>query len=180
MMVENEQWLPVVGYEGMYEVSSLGRVRSLHRRVLRHDGFWQTHSARVLRQTIGTHGYPAVALCNGGKRGKTRTVHSIVAEAFLGGKPSCMQVRHLNGDRTDPRACNLHYGTAAENQNDRFMHGTALLGERNPNAKLKSADVLEIRRMLLDGEPRKHISKIFGVSYEAVTDIANDKRWGWM
>ena len=104
-----ELWKPAVGHSG-YEVSSLGRVRSLHR------------GGRILRPGTASNGYPTVAL----GRGKTRTLHSLVAEAFIGARPTGQVVRHKDGDRKNPRASNLIYGTRAENIKDAVAHGTWL------------------------------------------------------
>ena len=170
-------WKPVLGYEGRYEVSNLGEVRSLERVVTRHDGFKQTHGAKMLKQTIGTHGYYAVALCNGGKSGKTRTVHSIVAEAFLGERLDGHETMHINGIRTDNRVENLRYGTNVENQHDRRKHGTHNFGENNPSAKLKSDQVVEIIERLKNGQMLKHIAEDFGVSSTTIRDIEKGRTW---
>jgi hypothetical protein len=74
----------------------------------------------MLRPGIASSGYPTVAL----GRGRTRTVHSLVAEAFIGPRPHGMEVRHINGVRTDPRRVNLCYGTRSENILDAVAHGT--------------------------------------------------------
>lgn len=111
-----ETWLPVVGFPN-YMVSSLGRVYS--------------HvSKKFLRPGIASHGYPTVAL----GRGNSRTVHSLVAEAFIGPYPKNMEVRHKDGNRTNPRLENLCYGTRAENIADAYVHGT-----RNSEADLARA-----------------------------------------
>lgn len=102
-----ERWRPVVGFEGRYDVSNRGRVYS-----------WVTE--RVLRPGIASNGYPTVAL----GRGKTKTVHSLVAAAFIGPCPPGMEVRHRDGNRRNPRATNLEYGTRADNIRDAVKHGT--------------------------------------------------------
>lgn len=98
-----ENWKAVPGYGGLYEVSDLGRVRSYAR-----------GTARLLRPGIASHGYPTVAL----GRGKSRTVHSLVAEAFLGPRPAGQEVCHRDGDRANPALSNLVYGTRSENNID--------------------------------------------------------------
>lgn len=173
-----ELWKPVPGFEASYEVSDLGRVRSLPRKVKRHDGFTQSYPGKVLAQTIGTHGYPAVALCFGGKRGRTTTVHSIVAEAFIGPRPYGLHIRHLNGDQADPRLCNLVYGTRSENQRDRVLHGTHCIGERNPQAKLTAAYVSDIRSRFAKGARVSSLAAEFGVSPTTVADAVSGRTWG--
>ena len=125
----SEQWLPVVGFEGIYEVSDHGNVRSLDRfidnplptGVIRR----QFIRGRTLRQQIARHsGYPYVDLKSGKLRRMT-PIHRLVAEAFVGPKPGWADlVRHLNGNPDDNRAENLAYGTYSDNMSDSIRHGT--------------------------------------------------------
>lgn len=110
----NEQWLPVPGFEGAYEVSDQGRVRSLPRPRAKGD---------VIKADISTTGYPYVTLTYRGHRRKRR-VHQLVAEAFIGPRSPDMEVRHLDGDRLNPRLTNLAYGTSSQNKLDAVRHGT--------------------------------------------------------
>lgn len=121
--MNGERWLPVPGWEGMYEVSDLGRVRSVGRVVPRSSAP-QTIPERLLKAGAGVNGYPRVNLCREGKYVQ-RTVHSLVLEAFVGRRPARMEALHGNGDRTDARLVNLHWGTSKENKADTVRHGTA-------------------------------------------------------
>jgi hypothetical protein len=113
-MSTREVWLPVVGYEGYYEVSDLGRVRSLRRR-----GTEET----IMSTRVEPHrGYSAIDLRRNNRR-KRFFVHRLVAEAFLGPKPPGMQTRHLNDMKGDNRLLNLEYGTPSENQMDAVANG---------------------------------------------------------
>ena len=76
-----------------------------------------------MKQTPAGRGYPSVMLYRDGRQAR-RTVHSLVAEAFLGPRPGeGVEVRHLNGDMTDNRLENLTYGTRSDNRNDTVVHG---------------------------------------------------------
>lgn len=125
-----EQWKPVVGFEGLYEVSDLGRVRSLDRSWMQvaRGGSLYRHFKRgqMLRPGIASNGYPTVAL----GRGNTRTLHSLVADAFLGPCPSNQEVRHKDGRRTNPALDNLEYGTRTQNILDAVKHGTWMSEKR--------------------------------------------------
>lgn len=119
-----EEWRAIPGYEGLYEVSDLGRVRSLSRIVTERTGKTRHHQGRVLSQWIGVaNGYPFVSLKNG--EHKTNwCVHRLVAIAFLGTPEEGQEVCHLNGDRLDPRLINLRWDTHSANVFDRRKHGT--------------------------------------------------------
>lgn len=121
-----ERWLPVVGYEGLYEVSDLGRVRGLDR--LEQIGGprpgVRRRRGRVLRQfRMKTTPYLYVRLSKE-SQGTTRTVHSLVLDAFAGPCPDGMEGRHLNGDHRDNVLANLVWGTGSENTLDQVRHGT--------------------------------------------------------
>jgi NUMOD4 motif/HNH endonuclease len=122
-----EQWRTIPGWEGYYEVSSLGRVRSLPRIVERrgHRGP-QAVAARVLKKIpLGTppNEYPTVWLHRAGGR-ERRLVHLLVLEAFVGQRPAGCQGCHNNGVNTDGRLENLRWGTPSENMRDAIRHGT--------------------------------------------------------
>lgn len=127
---DHERWLPVVGHEGFYEVSDLGRVRSVDRQVLR-DGpqykepHWVTYRSRVLALSRQKHGYIGVLLWKD-NRYKNLRVHRLVLRAFIGPCPAGKESLHGNGQRDDNRLANLRYGTSAENHQDRVRHGTAM------------------------------------------------------
>lgn len=147
-----EEWRPVVGFEGLYEVSDLGRIRSLDRVITIPSRWGGTHAiphrGRVLSLNLNKSGYLYVHL---GRR-NARRVHRLVAEAFLDPCPAGMEVRHGPGGKTDNRAANLSYGMHSENQGaDRLRDGTDVNGEKCPVAKLTWAKVDEIRRRLPPG-----------------------------
>ena len=119
-----EQWKPVNGYEGIYEVSSQGRVRSVDRTVTYSNGRVCHLEGRVLRTPLSKRGgYPFVNLCIQGKC-QVRTVHSLVAEAFIGPRPEGAEVCHNDGNPANNRVDNLRYGTSSDNALDKVRHGT--------------------------------------------------------
>lgn len=120
-----QHWLPAVGYEGFYEVSDTGRVRSLDRLevITGSRSGVRTRRGRVLRSFPFRDGYLFVRLSRDG-RSVSRSVHSLVLEAFTGLCPAGMECRHLNGDRQDDRAENLAWGTESQNTLDQVAHGT--------------------------------------------------------
>lgn len=133
-----ERWVPVPDYDGLYEVSDLGRVRSLGRRVRTWFGD-RLHEGRVMNRSLKPHGYLEVVLQDsaGGRKPKFCTVHSIVARAFHGEAPSeHHEVCHNDGVRANCAASNLRWGTRRENMADQKAHGTFVSGPRNGNSTI--------------------------------------------
>lgn len=118
-----ENWLPVVGWEGYYEVSDMGRVRSVDRTIIRSDGKVRRWSGRVLAAGTNRHGYPLVALSRSGKP-QSKKVHRLVLEAFVGPCPDGMEACHHDGDRANAELVNLRWDTPSANAFDRIRHGT--------------------------------------------------------
>lgn len=109
IILDGEEWRDIVGWEGLYKISSYGRVLSYRRYP---DG-------RFLKPGLASHGYPTVML----GRKNSRTLHSLVAEAFIGPCPPGCEVRHQDDDRQNPRADNLLYGTRSANIYDAVERG---------------------------------------------------------
>jgi hypothetical protein len=175
-----EHWLPVVGWETLYEVSDLGRVRSLPRRGLRRD---RVYGGKILRPSLDTRGYFTVGLCEGG-RGRTRCIHLLVTEAFIGPRPDGQEVRHGPNGKLDNRVSQLCYGTHKENLADRLRDGTPNRGERHGEAKLTWDAVAEIRRQWAAGPTsgsrrtlRIQLGEEFGVSAGNIWLVVTGKAW---
>ena len=107
-----EEWVPVLGSEGSYEVSNLGRIKSVERWIERTDGKRNHIMERILTTTRINSGYITVQL---GRNGGKYLVHRLVWEAFNGPIPPGMQVNHINEDKTDNRLENLNLMTRSEN-----------------------------------------------------------------
>lgn len=176
MRATTESWVAVKGYEGLYEVSNLGRVRSLPRvwEQCSRIGTVYKHLARgkLLRPGLTGAGYPSVVL----GRGHTRTVHQLVAEAFIGPRPKGQEVRHKNGVRTDARAANLEYGTRLDNIKDAMKHGTFWSG-RDKTRKLPTSEIQQIRDLYRSGGlTYKDIAHHYGVSSSAIGFIIRGRK----
>lgn len=157
---EAERWLPVAGWEGLYDVSDLGRVRSLPR--LGAVGR-RMYSGRILKPWLSTHGYETVGLYRADYH-EHRPVHQLVAATFLPPREEGEEVRHGPNGKLDNRASELCYGTSAQNHADRLRDGTSNQGERHGNAKLTDAIVAECRRRHAAGESQLSLALEFGVS----------------
>lgn len=168
-----EVWKDIPEYEGLYQVSDLGRVKSLGR-LVKHVSGLQRVRERIRKLQPHTFGYLMLALHRNG-RGVCRTVHSLVLEAFEGPCPKGMECRHLDGDPTNNTRRNLQWGTRQEQNVDRVVHGTSNRGARNGQSKLTESEVRKIRA---SKGTDKEIAKEFGVAGSQVTRIKSGKTWG--
>lgn len=118
MQSTHEEWRAIPGFEGHYEVSNCGRVRSL-------DRFSVTGrrlKGRVMKTRSGLGGHLSLNLCKDGKA-TSAYVHRLVLTAFVGECPEGMECCHNNGDPTDNRLENLRWDTQQSNVDDRGRHG---------------------------------------------------------
>ena len=183
-----EIWKPVVGWEWGYEVSSWGRVRSVDR-VIKQKCRWGGHQYRNIKGKIlsqhssnqpESYGRMSVGLGSGTNwqsDRKTRLVHQLVMEAFVGPRPHGMECRHLDGNPKNNRLENLCYGTPKQNSGDKYLHGTVINGEKSKSSKLTEEQVREIKS-LIGHETYDRISEKFGVSIAQISRIKTGKRWG--
>lgn len=167
----SEEWRTVIGYEGRYEVSNLGRVRSLWNP----GGHGKSRRSvpKILTSSSGSSGYLIVSIC-----GRTFCVHGLVAAAFLGPRNKGAQIRHLNGNKKDARAENLAYGTPKENSADKAIHGTIVSGERHHNARLSDERVGNLRTDWALGLSERDLSRKYGISPAGAYAIATGKARG--
>ena len=112
----NEIWLPIEGYENLYEVSNLGRVCSLERTVIKKNDATRKVPGKILKPGTNKNGYLKVNLCKNGTR-RTCYLHRLVATAFIPNPDKKPQVNHKDEDKTNNTAENLEWCTAKENNN---------------------------------------------------------------
>ena len=115
-----ENWISAKGYEGLYQVSDLGNVRSLDRKLKCKGGCYRMMRGRVLRLKKTNAGYLTVQLLN---RGRMILVHRLVALSFLENKENKPQVNHIDGDKTNNNLINLEWMTKSENQIHAYENG---------------------------------------------------------
>ena len=168
--MSEERWLPVVGFEGLYEVSNLGRVRSLDRVLTAPRGGDYVRPGRMLKLLKSTH-VPSrynVELHNSG--GRWHQVHRLVLIAFEGLSPG-MEVCHNDGNPSNNRLANLRWDTTAGNAADRRKHGTSIFGERHHNAKWTAIDVERMFDLRRSGARITDIGRWLGISRPQVGQI---------
>jgi hypothetical protein len=169
----NEEWKTVVGYEGFFEVSTLGRVRAVDRCFVNSIGAERRYPARMLIPQMHRSGYLAVCLSKAGKQ-RTWHIHRLVLVAWCGPPPPGHEACHNDGTKTNNTLPNLRWDTRKRNHADKRLHGTSQHGERNGFAKLRTEQVLAIRA---DDRSQYAIAAAFGISQANVNDIKLRKLW---
>jgi hypothetical protein len=172
--MENEVWSAIKGYENSYQVSSLGRVKSLSRIVFRGNG----NHARKIREKIlvatpDSAGYPTVKLPD-----RTYTVHSLVAKAFLPNPHNLPQVNHKNRIKKDCYVDNLEWCTVQQNIVHSFKVGTRkdVSGQNNPAAKYNDSIIDKVKQEIKICSSNSEIAKKYGVSRQLVYAIRTGRR----
>lgn len=126
----DEEWRPVVGYEGLYEVSSVGRVRSLDMKGVDRLGRKYSSPGIIRKLQNGAGGHKTVDLKVAGRR-QTRQIHRLMAIAFLPNPEELPFVRHLNDNSWDNRLENLAWGNMSDNLNDSVKNGKHYWAKRD-------------------------------------------------
>ena len=169
-----ELWKDIPGYEGAYQASSLGRIRSMdryssyltaggHRSVRRLQG-------RILRPCPSTSGYLHLRFCRGGRN---LQVHQLVMLTFAGPCPAGMEVMHRNGNRQDNRLVNLCYGTHQTNVRDVVLQGGRI-------RTLCRDDIEAIRFGLSCGHTHEDLAGMYGVTVRQIRRIERKEAFAWV
>ncbi len=172
-----------VGWEGFYEVSDAGGVRSVARSVIQGNGHVQTFQSTELRGSLNSSGYPVVHLRDTiGKRNKTILVHRLVAIAFIENPNGKRNINHRDFDILNAAVANLEWCTQAENLAYSMAHGRMpndhWRGKRTPSALLSDATVAEIRAAHSCGDVSLgKLSQRFKVSKRTIGRIVNGESY---
>jgi hypothetical protein len=174
-----EEWRTIPGYVGLYEVSDLGRVRSVARKCKTWFGE-RSHRQQILKPCQNWAGYFCVNLRSNDKTRRTVSVHRLVLLAFVGPRPEGLQGCHNDGVKANNRLDNLRYDTREANYRDRDRHGNQPRGAAVKTAKLTTQAVLEIREHRRAGVDRRTLAKRNSVSTKHIDSIVAGRRWGWL
>jgi len=166
-----EEWRPVIGYAGLYMVSSLGRVYSVR-------------TGRILLGTVTKQGYVQVRLTDRHMNARCRTVHVLAAEAFIGPRPTGHVVNHRNAKKTFNVVSNLEYVTPGENIRRAVRLGHLRPhfkpGENNINARLTADDVRAIRALREQRVPAAELAAQYGVTTATIYRIGKRVLWRYI
>lgn len=177
--IKQEAWKDIPGYEGLYQASTMGRVRSLDRMVYSHryKGYMKRLPGMILK-TPHTKGYYLGVTLSKRNKVSRWLVHALVLLTFAGRKPNKWVCRHLDGDKLNNRLSNLTWGTYSENNQDKNLHGTNSEGEKRYNTNLKNKQVLEIIKLFKTGNYyRAELARMYGTSPNVVELIIKRKSW---
>ena len=169
-----EEWKPVNGYEGVYEISNLGRLK----RVGKAPGARVGH---ILATVLDGHGYAKNVLYRDGI-GHPFSIHALVAAAFIGPRPEGYDINHLDGNPLNNVVTNLEYATRSDNNihSYRILHRTheGMKGSRNGGAKLAENQVRKIHRLFATGRyTQSELGRMFNVTHSTVHQIVHGRAW---
>lgn len=170
-----EIWKDIIGYEGMYQVSNVGNVRSLDRLIKHYKGGFSLLKGFDSKKTPDKDGYLRSCLTRNGIK-KTLKNHRLVALAFIPNPENKPQVNHINGIKTDNRLENLEWATSKENVNHSYKIGlkTIIKGEKHNQSRITEKDVLEIRASNLSN---RQLELIYNIKANYIASIKRRCAW---
>jgi hypothetical protein len=176
MSIVDEIWKDIPDYEGFYQASNLGRVRSCDRTIVTSLGANQFLKGRILSPSVAGR-YALVQVCKHGVRTMV-AVHILVARVFLGDRPDGLVINHIDGCRFNNSASNLEYCTQTENNHHARATGlNNAHGQNHKRSKLKDSDIAVIRDRLLNGEKQTSIARDYGVDKQIISRISRKRSW---
>lgn len=174
--LENEEWRPIVGYEGLYEVSNFGRVKRKEKRVYSEVRNCYINKKEQLCPQF-TDKYKYVNLVVYGLKTKRALLHRIIANAFIPNPYNKSEVNHIDGNKLNNSIDNLEWVTRSENTIHAYRNNLIPSGENHPKSKLTNLQVIDIYKRIKNGETCKKISKEFNLTEYTIRDIKFKRRW---
>lgn len=165
-----EIFKPIRGYEGLYEISNLGRVKALDKIVWMRYGGYRHHPERLMKLEVMKLGYVRAQLHNGVKR--KILVHLLVADAFLPPKPDGHEINHKDGNKANNRADNLEWSTKSDN----IHHSYKVIGRKQPDFYKRRVQMFSKDGILLaEYESLKEASESVGISKGTICSACRGK-----
>ncbi len=178
--LDNEVWKDIFGWEGYYQASNLGRIRSLDRRDKNGKNSSMLYRGKLLKQRFDSNKRYVTDLSKNNK-GRPQQVSRLVALAFHGECPRGMECCHNDGNCQNNREWNLRWDTRENNDRDKIRDGQVPKGENHWNAKNKAKDIIEIRKKYASGKYlQKDLATKYGLNVAYISQIINGHRWSWL
>ena len=191
--IENKEiWQSIPNYEGYYEASNLGKIRSLDREILSKRIGWSNLNVKgkVLKPRNDKDGYETVVLCKDTIK-KYARVHILIAETFIPNPNNLPQVNHSNNIRNDNNVNNLEWGTVQSNNFHRHKTWNHVISNTNPSGrnmsiamslakatKLNPENVKKIRELYNTGKyTQQQIGDIFGLKKKHIGAVVTRRIW---
>lgn len=173
-----EEWRDIRGFEGYYQVSNLGRVRSLNRTITCSLGKSFKKKGKVLSMNkFSSSGY-RICMLTKGKIRENKFFHRLVCQAFLPNPENKPFVNHIDNDKLNNNITNLEWSTPMENTTHAKNIGVIKNGLDHYCSKLSTSDVKDIYYLAIKGElSQKEIARLYGISQSGVSNIKNNKIW---
>lgn len=176
-----EAWSEIAGYEGLYFISSYGKVKSAERlarytHAVTKQELFRRKAAILLKQANHTNGYKIVSLSRYGVSVDT-SIHRLVAAAFIPNPNGLPVVNHKDGNKTNNHVGNLEWCTHKENNDHAMQAGLAAIGEKTGSAKLRPDLILSIRAKRNTGVYLKKLAAEYGVSTCTISQICRRETW---
>ena len=168
--IETEIWKDIEGYEGLYQISDLGNVKSAYK----HNG----RSNIILKQYVDKDGYLKIILYKDNKY-KNFFVHRVVASAFIPNKLNYPQINHINGIKTDNRVENLEWCNQSHNSKEAHRLGLqSTKREKNSQSKITTGEAIEIYyNGIAHSLTLSEIGAVYDITPSAVCHIMENRRW---
>jgi hypothetical protein len=172
-----EIWKDVVGYEGIYQVSSFGGVKRLSRKVNHCNGKQWLLNEKQLKQSFDFDGYLHLSLTKDKIR-KNYFVHRLIAISFIPNSENKIQVNHIDGCKSNNFISNLEWATLSENRQHAYRTGLqkGAIGNKQKSSKLNNEKVLEIRA-IGKNKTLLELSKIYNVKFQTISKVLNRNTW---
>lgn len=168
----NELWKDIPGFEGEYQASNIGRIKSLKKSYKTGKGYIRTVPDKLMIcHKLTAKGYLRVSI-----KKRQYFIHRLIALTFIDNSLNKEQINHINGIKTDNRIENLEWVTNQENRNHAVNNNLIAFDIKLPQTKLTREEVIKIKQLYTDkGISQSILAKAFGVCQQTISKIVNNR-----